>query len=109
MAQTVCLTEVSNIHTTEILYSCDENSMKEDIEAFCRAEEWCGEIDFEIGWYEIGEGESGLDEFIPQEEIEAYFSEHTAEETVSWIERMGYEVELIQYTSGTISIDEEEE
>lgn len=63
-----------------------------------------GEHEIEYEWYEIGDGESDTDEIFTEEELLRMKREDRFEE---YMEKQGYETELVQ--SGTIVIEIREE
>lgn len=63
-----------------------------------------GEHEIKYEWYEIGDGESDTDEFFIEEELLRMKRKDKFEE---YMEKQGYEMELIQ--SGTIMIEVRED
>ena len=98
MSQRAVFIEVDGEQYEEIFHSVPD---EEDCLFICLDMEMeSGEHEIKYEWYEIGDGESDTDEFFIEEELLRMKRKDKFEE---YMEKQGYEMELIQ--SGIIMIE----
>lgn len=102
MSQRAVFVEVDGEQYEEIFHSVPDG---EDCLSICLDMGMeSGEHEIEYEWYEIGAGESDTDEFFIEEELLDMKRKDKFEE---YMEKQGYETELVQ--SGTIMIEVQED
>lgn len=79
---------------------CDRNHIEEHAYDY-----GTGTHQFETWWFSIGEGENGIDEFVPEKDIEEMlYNGADVDDIVKMFEEKGYDVELIQSDRGEVEI-----
>lgn len=102
MSQRAVFVKVDNEQYKEIFHSVPDG---EDCLSICLDVGMeSGEHEIEYEWYEIGDGESDTDEFFIEEELLDMKRKDKFEE---YMEKQGYETELVQ--TGTIVIEVQED
>lgn len=94
----------------EITFPVDESSLEDELYYNYNVH---GDCDYEIRHYEIGDGESGTDEFIPETDIKEMVDD-LDDDVFDRIEyeiemRFGYDVMEIQSESGSVFVDYDDE
>lgn len=102
MSQRAVFIKVDNELYEEIFHSVPD---EEDCLSICLDVGMeSGEHEIEYEWYEIGDGESDTDEFFTEEEL---LDMKRKDRFEKYMEKQGYETELVQ--TGTIVIEVQED
>ena len=107
MAQSVSILVINN-GEYEVVGTTSRIPDEEDIEVIAIDNDMYGEISCEYISYNIGEGESGIDEFFTDDELIGIYNQFdNFGEFEQEIEKEGYDID--SYSSGSLSVYVEED
>ena len=103
MSQNICLVELCNGIETVMVVMDHTELLEEDARSLAYGNELFGSIEASYEWYNVGEGESGMDCYFSSNDLE----EICNDEFLPLCEERGLDYELVQ--SGVVYVDVNED
>ena len=103
MAQNICLVELDNGIETVLIVMDHTELLEEDARSLAYDNSLFGSIEASYEWYNVGEGESGMDCYFSSDDLE----EICYDEFLPLCEEKGLDYELVQ--SGIVYADVSED
>ena len=104
MSQKVVFIQLENENYATNHYGETSIPDEEYVDQLARDYDLFGDVEAHYEWYDIGEGESGMDEFFDEDKLADMY------ETGNFIkacESNGYDCELVEHGTISVTVDEE--